>query len=88
MILLLSVFVTLSSTLIPQSKLNVSEFLPAGAKLETQVMNPVLADFDGDGVDDAVLFFTLGEVPNRRRRLSSPLRTRGDYFQLHWADRP
>jgi TonB family protein len=65
MIFLLSLFLSLSSTLIPQSKLNVNEFLPAGAKLETQVTNPVLADFDGDGLDDAVLFFTLGEIPNR-----------------------
>jgi len=64
-VLLLGLLVSAASTLFPQSKLNINEFLPSGAKVEAGVTNPVLADFDGDGLDDAALFFTLGEIPNR-----------------------
>src|SRR5262245_54909286 len=44
-------------------KLNVAEYVSAPAQLETQVPSIVFADFDGDGRDEAVVFYTNRQNP-------------------------
>lgn len=66
--------------------LNPWDYLPAGAKIKDPNKDVVLADLDGDGPAEVIIFYTLGETPDDHKANVLVLKRKGGEYVWFWED--
>jgi len=68
------------------AKFDPFKYLPSGAKIKNREKDVVFADLDGDGHEEVIIFYTLGDDPNNHKANIMVLNRNGADYVYLWED--